>query len=335
MSNCGICGNEFSDDNLELLDVISRGEIAVCSICANELSQCERCNCYLPTDDIYNYYGDELCSSCEDERTREDEENENSDYVYSYHSDMGRNDESKGARYKIGIEIEKEDRDVKEHDYCQDFLDSTGWCKEEDGSLDSFTGFEVISPILPLFDKKYLDTSLDKIKHIVAAKKSSSCGGHIHVSDTQRMPAELLYDVFRGYTPLFYSMYPNRIGNNYCRTKTCKGYLFDKSRYNAFNIGENTLELRIFPSPSDMKTLQWRLELLRIIVNAPEKNTDNVLKKMLDKRSILYRHLRKIYDDTMIIRKCQLFVEYSRSIDTILTDSKLELKLSVKLKNVK
>lgn len=117
-----------------------------CSDCFyDRFSICDTCNETIWQDDC-NYTDDgNYCNYCYQEQGGN---------LLQYHSEEGRSFKGKKSKCLFGVEIEKEDESIRESIIARDFLESTGWAVEEDGSLDSQTGFEAISPILPL-DRKY------------------------------------------------------------------------------------------------------------------------------------------------------------------------------------
>ena len=67
--------------------------------------------------------------------------------MHGYHQGFRRDYTDSNTKYTIGFEVEKEDTYVVES-YPLDDVDETGWCREEDSSLDD--GFELVSPTYDL-----------------------------------------------------------------------------------------------------------------------------------------------------------------------------------------
>lgn len=285
---CCHCGDRFSNDRS---NEANDGDGLWCDNCAN-----------------YNLYYSEI-GDCYyvDYNNSPEAENESDEFVFDYHSNEGRGDESNGERLTVGIEIEKEDYNAKTKDEARYLLDTTGWVKEHDGSLDSESGFEAISPVLNF---KNVFESLNKIKYIVNADYSSSCGGHIHVADKKRTPTRILKDC-AGYLPMLYAMYPKRIKNSYCIAKDLKDYTNEyKSRHQAFNIGYKTLEFRIFPSPKNMKTLTFRVKLLEYMLKNPINRFPTFINRLYKDEKLLNLFL-SVYSKDKLLEKITQAVEFA------------------------
>lgn len=195
--------------------------------------------------------------------------------VLSYHSPYGRADKSQGEGYRVGFEIEKEDAEVRAKQDPIKVIKETGWAIERDGSLDNYTGFEVVSPILPLMNDKVLKKSFKPIEWLVDAKQSVRCGGHIHVSIKNEEP-EITFGKVKGYLPLLYAMYPARSKKRFSKAKKLQDYSY-REHHQAINITDNTLEFRIFPSPRNMNILWFRIKLLRIMLQTHRPEPTQVI----------------------------------------------------------
>ena len=76
----------------------------------------------------------------------DDQSSNNADY-----QSLSRSDKSTGKTiWRVGFEVEKEDDDACGIHY-REVYDRTGWGKENDGSLDSCIGYELVSPTFDLF----------------------------------------------------------------------------------------------------------------------------------------------------------------------------------------
>lgn len=222
------------------------------------------------------------------------EDNEN--YVSSYHS-VQRSIENlrvKNAKFFIGYEIEKEDKDVLTSIEIDDFYNECPkWVKEKDGSLDSCTGFELVSPILPLNVKKIREyiKSNDILLNHINADKSNNCGGHINVSEKGKTGFEL-FDEVKGYTPLFYALYYKRIGRTYSKGKCNEDLKKESSKYQAIAIHNNRIEYRIISAVPNFETLMWRSELINLILKNKESDPCKAYFTVCTK---FKNHLRKMY----------------------------------------
>jgi len=226
--------------------------------------------------------------SYDDDRYDDDRGRHN---VYEYHS-MERKDKSTSEGWLCGIEIEKEDG-VVEYDN-EKIYRRWGWCLEEDGSLDEETGFEAVSPIFSLFDRETIDKHLTELSYIVNAEYTSACGGHIHISHTD-IPNDKVFDMLSPYFPLLFAMYPSRIGGSYSEAMP-KEHMKAAGKYASVALQNTTVEIRIFPSPRSVKTLQWRLDLIRIMVSVEKATSiEMMVNQMFDINSTLFKHLTLVY----------------------------------------
>lgn len=235
-------------------------------------------------------------------------------------------DLDKNPKFRIGFEIEKEDVNTCGIDY-RELQNDTGWCKEDDGSLCSYTGYELVSPCYDLFSStmdKEIAANRD-LQDLINARYSDKCGGHINIS-SELFSTHELFEHISGYFPLFYAIYENRMNMTYAQAKKKSTYSNDRSKYSAFYIKPNVLELRIPPAVKSVTNLIWRRDLLRIICKSIKKISKKgfesyyagpseveVLMAMTNEKSALYKHLRKVYTTDELTNKVQKFVEYSKS----------------------
>jgi hypothetical protein len=174
--------------------------------------------------------------------------------------------------YKIGYEIEKEDRDILESINIDDFESETDyfWRKEEDSSLNSGSGFELISPTFELDTEKIFDliNNNDTLKDHINASFSTSCGGHINLSKKD-CNGEEVFNLVCGYTPLLYSLYYGRVDKNYSKGKSNKDLKNDNEKYQAIKIHNNRIEFRIISAVPNVETLLWRTKLIEKMLEHP------------------------------------------------------------------
>lgn len=225
-----------------------------------------------------------------------EEEEEKEQYTTDYHSSRGGLIEfSQNPKFFIGIEIEKEDKEVKESLEIADFLElCPGWRKERDGSLDSEKGYELITPTMELNVKKieeHIKGNEILVKHINAAK-SLSCGGHINVSEKGK-DGKQLFECIKGYTPLFYALYYKRVDKNYCKGKKNKDLQEENEKYQAVKIHDNRVEYRIVSAVPNLDTLIWRVKLIDLIL----KNQTGDVKQAFFKitNGPFKKHIQKMY----------------------------------------
>lgn len=120
----------------------------------------------------------------------------------------------------IGLEIEKQ-CDQYADESPQDLARATYdhnrevWRKTHDGSLDDATGYELVSPILPLSRSRaqWLQ-ALEKIAPFINASDTTGrpwkCGGHIHLSIPGKTPYQIHQQLLGG-LPILYAIYINRL----------------------------------------------------------------------------------------------------------------------------
>jgi len=232
------------------------------------------------------------------------------------------------ARFTVGFEIEKEDGDAVEIGFY-DLYNRTGWVKEDDGSLCGETGYELVSPAFDLYEN-LIDQEIEAdedLQTLINAGQSSNCGGHINLGSTVHTTEEL-FELLSGYFPLFYSIYEHRMERNYSKAKQKHKY-YDRDKYSAIFIKPNVLEFRIPSAVKSVKNLLWRRDLLRIMCSSiksekikalngvhykPVTEAD-VLKMLVNPSSKLYKHLRKVFSHEDMIRKVELFIQFSGSFN--------------------
>ena len=249
----------------------------------------------------------------------EDEDDDDlSVYNSGYHSLSRRWACNVDTKFTVGFEIEKEDYDVARAHKWSPLYDKTQWCKERDGSLNDDDGYELISPVYDLNSNKL---ELDIAEHeelvelINADYNTSSCGGHINLGSSLYKPEEL-FEGLSQFFPLLYAMYPYRISKTYSAAKKKHEY-YRKEKYSAIYMRDNVLEFRIFSGVKNVQQLIWRRDLIRIFVENINKSESDVLRLLLNHRSKLYKHLRKVYSQEQIIDKTEAFINHVREWNNI------------------
>lgn len=247
-------------------------------------------------------------------------------YGTQYRCDVGTTD------FTIGFEIEKEDVDMKNEYPYQELYEETQWFKERDGSLDEDAGYELASPVYNLMSDD-LEKDIEKyssLKNLIDATynihndpgDAGSCGGHINLGSRIYSPIQLFFGL-KGFLPLLYSVYDLRVFNGYSEAKPTFDYLNDNhhgrnNHHTALQIKSNVIEFRIVAAVRNVKNLLWRRDLFRIMVSHINKSEQDVLRMMLNPRSLLYRHLRKVYkSDDRYMKKCNDFVRFSEKFNSV------------------
>ena len=258
-------------------------------------------NVYLHSDGDYYYEPEE---EYDDEEEEDDDEEE---YIRGYHS--RRTQEkitfTKAPQFFIGIEVEKEDRDVLTSISISNFESKCeGYKKERDGSLDTNTGFEMITPpyeLAPREIMKHIKSNDVLVKHFNAGV-SLRCGGHVNLSE-EGLTGEELFSKLKGYNPLLYALYYKRISKTYCKGKSNSELKYENEKYQAVKIHSNRIEYRLVSAVRDLDTLEWRLRLFELIAKNPTA-CPKVAFYFINTK--LKRHLKKMYKgdrfDTLIKR---------------------------------
>jgi hypothetical protein len=214
------------------------------------------------------------------------------------------------AKFTVGFEIEKEDSDMVDVDYGE-LYHNTGWIKEKDGSLNSCTGYELVTPAFNLFDDQ-LEIEIgksQKLRDLINAEHSSDCGGHINIGSTI-YNTEQLFEGISGFFPLFYAMYEHRITKTYSKAKKKHEY-YNRDKYSSIYIKPNVVEIRIPSAVRNINNLLWRRDLIRIIVDNFNKSEHQVLRMLANTKSKLHIHLRQVYSLDQMIQKIEKFIKYS------------------------
>lgn len=238
------------------------------------------------------------------------------DYTRGYHNGEYRTVlfDSK-SKYRIGYEIEKEDADVLQSINISDFEDNTNdvWRKERDGSLDDYSGYELISPTFEFDIHKifeHIEDNATLVEHI-NADVSTSCGGHIHLSEIG-VSGEEMFDRIKGYTPLFYALYHGRVDKNYCKGKNNRDLKDDNEKYQAIKIHHDRVEFRIISAVRNVKTLKWRSKLLMMILQHP---TSDIIRAYYNVDTKFTKLLSQVYSDDKLVELKERFVKYTKQFE--------------------
>ena len=260
------------------------------------------------------------------------EEDESEANNADYHDLTRVNKFDSSAKFTVGFEIEKEDSDMVSTDY-DDLYYNTKWIKERDGSLDDDIGYELVSPAFNLYDDM-LDQDINNnrvLRDLINAEKSSDCGGHINVGSTIYNTTQL-FEGLSGFFPLLYAMYEGRLDKTYSKAKKKHEY-YNRDKYSSIYIKDHVVEIRIPSAVIDVKNLLWRRDLVRIMVDNINKSELQVLRMMLNEKSKLHIHLRKVYSLDAIISKIKKFIKYSDEFNNKKLPSANTTRLENKIKN--
>jgi hypothetical protein len=277
-------------------------------------------------EQIANDNGVFWCEDCDewydenDGHSHDDYDDDNSERDsfnprFGYHS-QSHEDKSKGAKFKVGFEIEKECSDGCRHDHYE-IHRASKWVKERDGSLDGDIGYELVSSTYNLFSDEFMNQAQAleaQFPKLINGHTSKSCGGHIHFSKADTLGADLLESVC-GYLPILYSIYQHRIGKSYCEVREKEQMKESDNKYQAVRVMRSRIEFRIFPAVKNLSTLEWRLGLIRIMAKSPSSDAIATINKLTDTRTELYKHFAKIFSKTIIMQRAQKALEYAKKFD--------------------
>ena len=220
---------------------------------------------------------------------------------HPYHSGFRRDYTTPETIFKFGVEVEKDDEGWTCGQWNLSDVDSTGWCREDDSSLND--GFELVSPTYDLFDDKFdNDINGEDFRgsllrdHINADYTYKTCGGHMSFSVVGKTGRQT-YDLYAGFMPFLFSLYHQRLGRTYSKLKTSaelkcpSGY----DKYNAVRIHGNYIEFRVISAVPNVKTLFWRRDLLRIMAKHKKQGIGWWIAQALDESTPLHKHLLEVY----------------------------------------
>jgi hypothetical protein len=250
-----------------------------------------------------------------------------SEKVLSYHTSQDKAKDllrlkplhTEADEYLLGLEVEKVDSDLKDKGDAWELLHSTGWSKERDGSLGD-SGYEFVSPILPLFNTDVVRDSIAQVGEWVDGGTSSSCGGHITLSKRGLSSADLL-ESFKSFAPIIYALYKGRLENTYCKAKLWSKYFQYPEKYSAFYIKDGgtklggRVEVRLPSRVVNQEQLLWRVELFQLFIK-DGGNFNQLCQKIGCPESALYKHFAKQYSHEKIGEKLRLSDEFSKTYAT-------------------
>jgi hypothetical protein len=258
---------------------------------SDDVVYAEDCNEYYHVNDIgrYVFLHSDGCYYTEEEQTER---------CHSYHSGSRPMLTTEDTKFTIGFEVEKEDEEVL-NDWDLSDVDDTKWSREEDGSLNGVSGFELVSPTYDLMTDD-LDTAVatDILSAHINAKYSDNCGGHINFG-IKGLDGQETYDKVKGFVPVLLSLYQSRLRSRWCPAK--KSY--DNSKYSAVAIKSSYIEFRAPSAVISVTNLLWRRDLLRIMASNLDKGTLFFIREMLTPTSELHKHLLKVVNAPTIYRR--------------------------------
>ena len=244
-------------------------------------------------DNIGDYTTEEPCDDDDDDGTR-----------HAYHNGP-RHDYSGGAKFRFGVEVEKED-DGPLDNHTLWSVDRTGWSRECDSSLNDDTGYELVSPTYDLFGDRFdTDISTDILSEHINAGKSAACGGHMGFSIKDKSGPET-FSMYNGFFPVLISMYRRRLtsSSGYSKFFNSKTLRSGAVRSSAINVRREYIEFRVFSAVRDVTNLTWRRDLLRIMACNSKKGVMWWLNQAMNPNAALHIHMLKVYTAHEIMVVC-------------------------------
>lgn len=247
------------------------------------------------------FYGDESLMSYHDSRVRANGSNPN----FQVPTFINDSDE-----FMFGIEVEKVDSSLQDSGKAFELYHSTGWRKEQDGSLNS-GGYELVSPVLPLMDMQRIELACQPVVKYINGRSDSSCGGHFNLSK-RGMDSRTLLKGMKGFAPIVYALYQNRLENRYCKARNWNHYFINPDKYSAFYLKNNNIvEIRLFSRIANYSVMKWRVRLLQTLLNDFGRNLNQFVLKFSSEQNELYKLLREQYSVDSIEEKIKLIDLYA------------------------
>ena len=234
-----------------------------------------------------------------------------------YHNGPPSDDLSKGAQFRIGFEIEKNEI----NSVTDEVGDEIGYYDliarfETDSSCgyDGGTGVEAITHILPLSGvrskrRRRVFNMMDQAADVINEECSGGCGGHITISAKIKPREHRTYssidllEKMRGNLGIMYALYRFRLNNSYCATN--KG--MKKGHHGGSCVVQlksgGAIEIRLPSRVSNVKQLKLRYDLMYILVRRSLDGTaySKILKevkpiivKMYNKDRVKIKHIMEL-----------------------------------------
>lgn len=210
----------------------------------------------------------------------------------------------------VGIEVEKVDSNLQRDILAFQLFQETGWKKENDGSLNS-GGYELVSPLLPLFDSTRIERACKPVQKYINGQSDSSCGGHFNISK-KGVDSRTFLRGMKGFVPIIYALYETRLSNRFCRARNWNHYFSNIDKYSAFYLKtSNIVEIRLFSRITNYKVMMWRIKLMQTLMQDYGRNLNQFVLKMSASENPLYQLLREQYTHQRIAEKIKLVDKYA------------------------
>lgn len=282
VSQCSCCGDMFEvDDGI----VASNGEHFCGQTCAR--------------DDGYDW-DDSACEwRPEDEIERTGRETLDSYCSINYSISPA----TEARPFRIGFEVEKEDEAFLNEHNMREYASQADWIAVTDGSLSSYSGFELVSPCYNMADRVRIFEDFDTLADGLDAESSTNCGGHITVSQWG-LTGEQLTQRLGDFPALLYAMFPQRLRGTFASPRKKDSMKRTGRKFRAVNVKSECVEFRVFNRVQTVGQLKRRFDLLAW---AMKLERPSVADSIADPKSELTDILRRSYSADNMTRVRRLF----------------------------
>jgi hypothetical protein len=265
-----------------------------------DIVQCYETDEYYYSSDLYYWESDGNYHNYE-------EEEEEDEPIYSYHSIPRHFYPIKTA--SIGFEVEKNGFPMTQ--MCkEDIRDTTNWIIESDGSVSS--GFELVSPTYDINDTERILSDFEVLKEYINVKDTSNSGGHINYGIKYLSDVEIIEQI-RAFIPIIYAMYHKRIGNTYCGAKKTKELNLDK--YQSIRLRGNYVEFRIIRAVESLNQLVWRFRFFQFMTEMRGISFSKLVLTMANKKHPLTQHMMKVYGNDSYKKMLRRAIKYNEQFN--------------------
>jgi hypothetical protein len=284
-----------------------------------DIVQCYETDEYCYSGDLYYWESDGYYHNYEEE----DEEDES---IFSYHSVPRHFYPIKTA--SIGFEVEKNGFPMTQ--MCkEDIRDTTNWIIESDGSVSS--GFELVSPTYDINDTEKILEDFEVLKEYINVNDTSNSGGHINYGIKYLSDVEIIEQI-RAFIPIIYSMYYKRIGNTYCGAKKTKELNLDK--YQSIRLRGNYVEFRIIRAVESLDQLIWRFRFFQFMTEMRGVTFSKLVLTMANKKHPLTQHMMKVYGNDSYKKMLRRAIKYNEQFNEQTLSQSVLNYISKKLANI-
>jgi hypothetical protein len=290
----------------------------------NTIGSFDIVQCY--ETDEYCYSGDLYYWESDGNYHNYEEEEEEDEPIYSYHSIPRHFYPIKTA--SIGFEVEKNGFPMTQ--MCkEDIRDTTNWIIESDGSVGD--GFELVSPTYDINDSERILKDFETLKEYINVNNTSNSGGHINYGIKYLSDVEIIEQI-RAFIPIIYAMYHKRIGNTYCGAKKTKELNSDK--YQSIRLRGNYVEFRIIRAVESLNQLVWRFRFFQFMTEMRGISFSKLVLTMANKKHPLTQHMMKVYGNNSYKKMLRRAIKYNEQFNEQTLSQSVLNYISKKLANI-